>query len=223
MSGAPSTNYKLSKPNFSWGLEHNSFLLSQVFTLHIIWEIPKSSLQKMFRHFLIDWMKILKTAIYSCWFYGYEMVDISLKKLRFVILSKRAAQQLCLVSVEDWILASLHTLSHQGGMDSIPMHAAHKGKTSVSNHGVMSETFPPKVKYASSKSVKKHKAPFCQHKRPRGSLQFPSDSSWGLPQQKKGLWASLSTSTSAPSSFQPRFRFCTKAHAPANLVSRAFH
>lgn len=87
-------------------------------------------------------MKILKTAIYSCWFYRHELVHISLEKLRFGILSKSAAQQLYLVSVEGWILASLHTLSHQEGMDNIPIHAAHKGKTNVSNHSVMSETFP---------------------------------------------------------------------------------
>lgn len=80
--------------------------------------------------------------MYSCWFYWYELVDISLQKLEFVILFTSAAQQLCFVSAEGWILASLHTLSHQGGVDNIPMHAAHKGKTDVSNHGVLSETFP---------------------------------------------------------------------------------
>lgn len=68
-------------------------------------------------------MKILKAAIYSCWVYGYELVDISLQKLTFVILSASAAQQLCLVSVEGWVLVSLHTLSHQGIMDNIPMYA----------------------------------------------------------------------------------------------------
>lgn len=32
---------------------------------------------------------------------------------------------MCLICVEGWILVSLHTLSHQGGMDNMPMHAAH--------------------------------------------------------------------------------------------------
>lgn len=84
-------------------------------------------------------------------------------------------KQLCLVSVEAWILASLHTLSLQGGVDNTPVHAAHKGQTDVSNHGVVSEPFPMRWSTASNEAVKQCKAPLCQHKMPRWSLLSPSD------------------------------------------------